>query len=62
MPNLKNKFHILKKSHMVFIGILLLILLAFFLLWFNRSHSLQAEPALIAKVYFDGDYKIADGE
>ncbi|MBQ2378756.1 MAG: histidine kinase [Clostridia bacterium] len=51
-----------KKSYLEFAGILLLILLAIFLLWFNNSTSMQATPALIAQVYFDGEYRIADGE
>ena len=62
MPDLKNKFHMVKKSYLEFAGILLLILLAIFLLWFNNSTSMQATPALIAQVYFDGEYRIADGE
>jgi signal transduction histidine kinase len=44
------------------VGVLLLILLAFGLVWFNNLTSLQAEPALIAQVYFDGEYRIQDGE
>ena len=41
---------------------LLLILLAALLLWFNNSTSNQAIPALVAQVYFDGEYRIGDGE
>jgi hypothetical protein len=62
MFDLKNKFHVFKKSYMAVAGVLFLILLAIFLLWFNHSHSMQAESALIAQVYFDGEYKIEDGE
>lgn len=62
MVNLKNKIQIFKKTHLPIVGVLLLILLAFFLLWFNNSTSLQAEPALIAQVYFDGEYRIEDGD
>ena len=61
MPD-KNKFEIFKKRYFSIAGVLLLLLLAFFLLWFNKSTSLQAEPALIAQVYFDGEYRIGDGE
>jgi hypothetical protein len=43
-------------------GVVFLILLAFFLLWFNNNTSLQASPALVAKVYFDGEYRVADGQ
>ena len=62
MSYLKNKFQIFKKRYFPIVGVLLLILLAVFLLWFNNSTSLQAEPALIAQVYFDGEYRIDDGE
>lgn len=60
--DLKNKFQIIKKTHLQVVGVLLLLSIAVFLLWFNNSNSLQAEPALIAQVYFDGEYRIADGE
>ena len=43
-------------------GVLLLILLAVFLLWFNNKTSLQAQSPRGAKVYLDGEYRIADGE
>jgi hypothetical protein len=36
--------------------------LAIFVLWFYNSTSMQAIPALIAQVYFDGEYRIGDGE
>jgi signal transduction histidine kinase len=62
MPDFKNKFQIFKKRYFSIAGVLLLILLALLLLWFNNSTSLQAEPALIAQVYFDGEYRIEDGE
>ena len=62
MADFKNKFQIFKKKYFPILGVLLLILLAVFLIWFNNSTSLQAEPALIAQVYFDGDYRIDGGE
>lgn len=62
MTDIKDKFQIFKKRYFAIAGVLLLMLLAIFLLWFNNSTSLQAEPALIAQVYFDGEYKIDDGE
>ena len=62
MPKFNNKFKIFKKRYLPIWGVLLLIALAFFLLWFNKSTSLQAVPALIAEVYFDGEYRIEDGE
>ena len=62
MPDFNNKIQILKAKYLSILGILLLILLAIFLLWFNNSTSTQAQPALIAQVYFDGEYRIEDGE
>ena len=62
MQNFKNKFQTVKKGYFSIAGVLLLILLAIILLWLNNSTSLQAEPALIAQVYFDGEYRIEDGE
>ena len=62
MPNFKNKIQSCKKTNLPIWGVLFLILLAVVLLWFNNSNSMQAESALIAQVYFDGEYRIADGE
>ena len=61
MPGLKNRFHIFKHSHLQVIGIIFILLLAFVLLWRGNATSNQAVPALIAQVYFDGEYRIADG-
>ena len=62
MVNIKSKFPKIKKSYLQIAGIVLLLLLAAFFLWFNNSTSMQAEPALIAQVYFEGEYRIDDGE
>ena len=62
MTKLINKFRGLKKTRLQVAGVLFLLLLAVFLLWFHNSTSNQAIPALIAQVYFDGEYRIAEGE
>ena len=62
MPNWKGRMWKWSRSHLQIVGILCLIFLAVFLLWFNSSHSNQATPALMAQVYFDGEYRVADGE
>ena len=62
MLSLANKLKNIKKSHFAIVGVLLLILLAVSLLWFNDSNSVQAESAMVADVYFAGEYRIADGE
>ena len=43
-------------------GVLFLLLSAVVLLWHGNANSMQATPALVAQVYFDGEYRIADGE
>ena len=62
MTNFKINFHMFQKKHLPVVGVLFLLLLAVFLLWFNNSTSLQAEGVIAAQVYFDGEYRIADGE
>ena len=62
MLNLKNRFRKIKKTYWQVFGVLLLGLLAACLLWFNNRNSMQAEPALVAQVYFDGEYRIGDGD
>ena len=62
MSVFKNKFSMFAKTYLPIVGILLLMLLAIFLLWFSNSTSSQAIPALIAQVYFDGEYRIGDGD
>ena len=61
MPNIKNRIGKIKKAHLQIAGILFLILIAVILLWFNNSTSMQATPAMVAQVYFDGEYRIGDG-
>lgn len=56
-----TKFHFLNKSVLRTIGVLAVLLLAAALLWHGNVTSYQATPALLAEVYFDGEYRIADG-
>ena len=62
MLDFKNKFPKIKKTHVVVAAVVLLIVLAACLLWFNHSTSMQSEASMVAQVYFDGDYRIAEGE
>ena len=62
MPNLKDKFKNINKTHLLIAGVLFLILLAVCLLWFNNSTSVQSVAPMVAKVSFDGEYRIGDGE
>ena len=59
MPKLKNRCYIFK--HLQVIGTAFILLLALALLLYGNANSMQAMPALVAQVYFDGEYRIADG-
>ncbi|MBR5539148.1 MAG: histidine kinase [Clostridia bacterium] len=43
-------------------GVLLILLSAIVLLYYGNFNSSQATNAISAQIYFDGDYRIADGE
>ena len=57
---MKSSF--LKATTITFVGVLLLLFSAVLLLWHSNANSMQAMPAMVAQVYFDGEYRIADGE
>ena len=61
MLRLKEKFKKIHKSYFAIAGVLLLLALAVFLLWFNNSTSMQSLSTLRIDVYFEGEYRIADG-
>lgn len=61
MSDKKTSFVFLNMTTLMSAGVLLLLLLAVILLLHGNSTSNQAEPALIAQVYFDGEYRVADG-
>ena len=61
MPKTHKGFYIFKHSHLQVISIITLLLFALLLLWRGNATSNQAEPALVAQVYFDGEYRVADG-
>ena len=49
------------KTILQVLGVLTALLLAALLLWHGNATSSQASPALVAQVYFDGEYQIGDG-
>ena len=51
-----------KATALWIVGILVVLFLAVALLWHGNANSMQAIPALVADIYFDGEYRIADGE
>ena len=59
MSERKRKSYIFKRFQVI--GTALIIFLALALLWHGNATSNQALPALVAQVYFDGEYRIADG-
>ena len=61
MPKLKNSGFKIKPSHLPVVGMVLILILAVLLLWYGNANSSQAIPAMVAEVYFDGEYRIADG-
>ena len=62
MNEKENKPCFLKATTLAITGVLLLVFSALFLLWHGNANSMQATPAMVAGVYFDGEYRIADGE
>lgn len=60
MPNAKSRLQIFKSSYLQVAGILLLIIFAALMMWFNHVNSTQAISATVAKVRFYGEYRIGD--
>ena len=56
-----KKSFLFNQSFLCTIGAIFILLLALVLLWHGNATSTQAVPALVAQVYFDGEYRIADG-
>ncbi|MDO4754909.1 MAG: histidine kinase [Parabacteroides sp.] len=52
----------LRKTPLCVAGVVLLIIIAVSLLWYNSLNNSQAIGAMMADVYFDGEYRIGDGE
>ena len=62
MDNKETKFSFINKTALWIVGILVVLFLAVLLLWYSNANSMQAAPAMVAGVYFDGEYRIADGD
>ena len=56
------KLRPVKATTLAVAGVVLLLFSAVILLWHGNANSMQATPALVAQVYFDGEYRITDGE
>ena len=62
MSKKETKSRFLKATTLAIVGVLLLVFTAVLLLWHGNATSNQAMPAMVAQVYFDGEYRIADGQ
>jgi sensor histidine kinase YesM len=62
MSEKENKSRFFSMTTLTLAGVLLLLLSAVILLWHGNATSNQAMPALVPQIYFDGEYRIADGE
>ena len=62
MHEKETKSRFLNITTLTIAGLLCLLLSAVILLWHGNATSNQAELPLIAQVYFDGEYRIADGQ
>ena len=60
MRNKETKSWFFNTITLTIAGIVLLFS-AMALLWYGNAHSTQSVPAMVAGVYFDGEYRIADG-
>ena len=61
MPKQKNKAKKIKKLHLQILAVVLLILLAVSLVVVNNIRSVQAQSAMVAQVYFEGEYSVDGG-
>ena len=62
MQKKEAEFKFFNKTTLIIVGILLIFLSAVIMVWQGNKNSTQAEPAMLAQVYFKGDYRIADGD
>ena len=62
MNDKQTRFRFFNITTLTIAGVLLLLLAAVILLWYGNATSNQAIPALVAQVYFDGEYRVADGQ
>lgn len=62
MGNKETRFSFINKTTLWIVGIFAVLFLALVLLWHGNATSNQAMPAMVAGVYFDGEYRIADGQ
>ena len=62
MGNKEKRFSFINKTTLWIVGMFVVLFLALVLLWHGNATSNQAMPAMVAQVYFDGEYRIAEGQ
>ena len=62
MQKSKRTQNIWNKIPFAAIGFVAILFVMLLLLWVNVNNSYQATPALLPDIYFEGQYKIGDGE
>ena len=62
MPTPKNRLKLIQKIPFQTVGIILILLVATALLWISNASSNEAIPAISAQVYFEGEYRIGNGQ
>ena len=62
MSDKEIKLRVFNSTTLKIVGVVLMIFMAIALLWHGNANSMQAMPAMVAGVYFDGEYRIADGQ
>ena len=62
MDSKETRFSFINKKTLWIVGIFAVLFLALVLLRHGNATSNQAMPAMVAQVYFDGEYRIADGQ
>ena len=62
MDGKETKLSLINKTTLCIVGIVAGLFLSLVLLWHGNATSNQAMPAMVAGVYFDGEYRIADGQ
>ena len=61
MKNKEAKHSYFNSVTFQIVGVLIVVLLAVVLLWHSNATSNQAQMALVAQVYFEGEYRMEDG-
>ena len=56
-----KKLRFLNKAMLPILGVLVVFILAVVLLWHGKKNNMQSVPALVAQVYFDGEYRVGNG-